>query len=54
VPNIYAWICPIDGETSFTPETTDELLETMRDLLQIARRARQRRSALTEYIISVG
>ena len=54
VPNVYAWVCPINGEASFTPETVDELIATVRDLLEITRRARQRRSALTEYIVSVG
>ena len=29
VPNIYAWVCPQDGEASFTPETTDELIVTV-------------------------
>ena len=46
IPNIYGWICPENGEASFTPETTDELAE-------IARRARSRRSGLTEYLVSV-
>jgi RNA polymerase subunit RPABC4/transcription elongation factor Spt4 len=54
IPNVYAWVCPIDGEASFTPETVDELLVTARELLEIARRARERRSVLTEYIVSVG
>ena len=54
VPNVYAWVCPRDGEASFTPETTDELLLTMRDLLASAQRAKTRRSMLTEYIVSVG
>lgn len=54
VPNVYAWVCPVDGETSFTPETTDELLLTIRERLTTAKRARERRSELTEYIVSVG
>jgi hypothetical protein len=54
VPNIYAWVCPTDGEASFLPETTDELLATIRELLSTAKRAKQRRSELTEYIVSVG
>ena len=33
VPNIQAWVCPNDGEASFTPETTDELIDTVRELL---------------------
>ena len=36
VPNVYAWVCPEDGETSFTPETVDELIGTVRELLETA------------------
>lgn len=54
VPHLYAWVCPVDGEASFTPETVDELLVTIRELLTTAKRARERRSELTEYIVSVG
>lgn len=53
VPNVYAWVCPRDGEASFTPETVDELIATVRELLEPARRARERRSMFTEYIVSV-
>lgn len=54
IPNVEAWVCPADGEPSFLPETADELIAVGRELLVAARRARQRRSALTEYIVSVG
>ena len=54
VPNVYAWICPVDGEASFTPETVDELIETVRELIDTAKRARDRRSMFTEYVVSVG
>lgn len=54
IPNVYAWVCPVNGEASFTPSTTDELIETARELLDTAKRARKRRSAFTEYIVSVG
>lgn len=54
VPNIYAWVCPESGETSFPPETVDELITAVRDLLEAAKRARERRSVLTQYIVSVG
>lgn len=54
VPNVYAWVCPDDGEASFTPETVDELITTVRELIEPAKRARERRSVLTEYIVSVG
>ena len=54
VPNLHAWVCPVNEEASFTPELVDELLVTIRELLATAKRSRQRRSKLTEYIISVG
>lgn len=54
VPNVPAWICPQDGEASFTPDTTDELISTVSELIETARRAKARRSAFTEYVIAVG
>ena len=53
VPNVYAWVCPEDGEASFTPETIDELITTVRELIETAKRARKRRSAFTEYMVAV-
>ena len=53
VPNVYAWVCPKDAEASFTPETVDELIDTVNELIETAKRAKQRRSVLTEYIVSV-
>lgn len=54
VPNIYAWVCPKDGEASFAPDDVDEIIITVRELIESAKRAKQRRSSLTEYIVSVG
>ena len=54
VPDIYAWVCPVDEEASFLPETVDELISTVRELYETAKRAKARRSTLTEYIVSVG
>jgi len=53
VPNVYAWLCPADGEASFTPETIDELITTVRELIETAKRAKARRSAFTEYVVAV-
>jgi len=53
VPNVYAWVCPHDSEASFTPETTDGLIATVRELITPAKRARERRSMPTEYIVRV-
>lgn len=54
VPNILAWVCPQDGEASFTPETTDELLATVRELVETAKRAKARKSSFKEYVVAVG
>jgi hypothetical protein len=51
--NIYAWVCPVDGEAAFTPETADELFKTVRAMLTTAKEARTRQSTLTEYVVSV-
>ena len=53
VPGVYAWVCPEDDEASFLPETVDELIATVRELYETAKRAKRRRSALTEYFVSV-
>ncbi len=54
VPNVFAWVCPNDGEASFTPDTVDELIETVGELVKTAKRAQKRRSQLTEYFVAVG
>ncbi|MGD2205240.1 MAG: hypothetical protein PVH17_00555 [Anaerolineae bacterium] len=54
VPNISAWVCPESGDTSFLPQTVDEQISTVRDLLEAAKRARTRRSMPTEFEILVG
>lgn len=53
IPNVYAWVCPEDGEASFTPETADELIVALREFVDAAKRARERRSVLTEYVVGV-
>jgi YgiT-type zinc finger domain-containing protein len=54
VPNVPAWVCPQDGEASFLPDTTDELIATVRELIETAKRARTRRAVFTEYSVAVG
>jgi len=54
VPNVPAWVCPQDGEASFTPDTTDELITTVRELIEAAKHAKSRRSTFTEYIVAIG
>ncbi len=53
VQKVYAWVCPADEEVAFTPETADELHRTVREAMETAKRARARRSVLTEYVVSV-
>ena len=54
VQNVWAWVCPEDGEPSFTPETVDALIVTVRELIDIAKRAKKRQPVLTEYAVAVG
>ena len=54
VNDVCAWVCPASGEASFTPDTVDELIITVRELIVLAKRARKHRPVLTEYIVSVG
>ena len=49
-----AWVCPVDGEALYAPEAFDELLATVRELLEPAKRAKARRSAMREFVVSVG
>ncbi|HEV7475223.1 MAG TPA: hypothetical protein VGN90_14315 [Pyrinomonadaceae bacterium] len=41
VPNVHAWVCPADNEPYFAPETVDELTETVREMIERAKRSRQ-------------
>ena len=54
VQNVWAWVCPEDGEASFTPETVDALIDTVRELVDTAKRAKRRSPALTDYAVAVG
>ncbi len=54
VQNVWAWVCPEDGEAAFTPETVDALIDTVRELVDTAKRAKKRSPALTDYAVAVG
>ena len=54
VQNVWAWVCPKDGEPSFTPETVDALIVTTRELVELTKRAKKRQPALTEYTVAIG
>jgi YgiT-type zinc finger domain-containing protein len=51
IPHVPAWVCPLDGEASFTPEVTDELIAAVRELMASAKRARQQQPQLREYLV---
>lgn len=53
VSGVFAWVCPIDGDASYTPETADELQTTVRGLLEQARRTRARNARPVEYVVSI-
>jgi hypothetical protein len=53
VTGLMGWVCPVDGEALYTPEAFDELLITVRELLESAKRAKARRSAMREFVVSV-
>jgi hypothetical protein len=53
VSGIFAWVCPVDGDASYTPETADELQTIVSGLLEQARRARARNAKNTEYVVSI-
>ncbi|MGH9838363.1 MAG: YgiT-type zinc finger protein [Blastocatellia bacterium] len=40
VPDVPAWVCPADGEASFTPEIFDRLLTLVRGVLDAAKNVR--------------
>jgi hypothetical protein len=54
IPNIYAWVCPEENsDPSFTPETFDELILMVRDLIDSAKRAKSGRKVYTEYNVTI-
>ena len=53
VLDIDAWVCPVDGEAAFTPETADELHRTVRESFDSAKKAKARLSASPLQTVSV-
>ncbi len=55
VRHIPAWVCPHGDDAAFAPGMTDEVIETIRDLAKIARRAREIHPAFPrqEYLVRV-
>ncbi len=53
VPDVPAWVCPHGDDVSFTPEVTDQLILTVRELVETAKRAQRRRPQLHQYVVQV-
>jgi hypothetical protein len=53
IPNVPAWLCQQDHEPLFTPDTTDQLIDTLKELVATARRARKRRPVFHQYLVRV-
>ena len=53
VLNIDAWICPGEGETSFTPAIADELHRTARESLDSTKKAIARKLISPPYVVTV-
>lgn len=55
VRHIPAWVCPHGDDAAFAPGVTDELLEVVRELIEVARRSQVHRSSLPqqEYVVKV-
>jgi len=53
VPDVPAWVCPVGGEVSFTPEVTDQLIVTVRELAAAARRAREHKPLMPRYVVQM-
>ena len=48
VRHIPAWVCPHGDDAAFPPGVTDELIGTIRKLVEIARQARTSHDYITE------
>ena len=55
VRHIPAWVCPHGDDAAFPPGVTDELIETIRELIEVAKRSRAHRTLLPqqEYLVKV-
>ncbi len=53
IPNVPAWLCPRNHEPLFTPDTTDQLIDTLKELAATAQRARQREPVFHQYLVKV-
>jgi RNA polymerase subunit RPABC4/transcription elongation factor Spt4 len=53
VVDIDAWVCPVDGEASFTPMTADELHQTVRESLEAAKQMKARQPASLPFVVTV-
>ena len=55
VRHIPAWVCPQGDDAAFPPGATDELLTTIRELINVAKRSQTKQSifANREYLVKI-
>jgi hypothetical protein len=55
VRHIPAWVCPFGDDAAFPPGATSELIQTIRELISVAKRSREQRTSLPqqEYLVKV-
>jgi hypothetical protein len=53
VPDVPAWLCNRGHEPLFAPDTTDQLIDTLKELVATAKRARKRQPAFHQYLVRV-
>jgi len=46
VRHIPAWVCPYSDDAAFLPGVTDELIGTIRELIEVAKRSKIQRPSL--------
>ena len=51
VSHIPAFVCPHEDDKAFTPEVADDLYRTIRELVAVAKRARESHVAQVEYLV---
>jgi YgiT-type zinc finger domain-containing protein len=55
IRHIPAWVCPHGDDAAFAPGVADEIFETIRDLVKVAKRVQSTHPALSgqEYLVRV-
>ena len=53
IPNVAAWLCQRNHEPLFTPDTTDQFIETLKELTAAAQRAHKRQPVFHQYVVRI-